>query len=211
MFNKEVEGGGNIKKGTLYYLIGASGVGKDSLLNYVRPLLADSPVVIAHRYITRPVELTGENHIQLSPSEFLTRQKYDCFLFCWQSHDLSYGIGREVEYWLSQGLNVVINGSRGYLEEATRIWSEIQPILVTVSLDKLQARLEARGREDAAQIQERLQRAVEFAQLSHPNLWTVSNDGALKEGGGKLYDIISKPESRCAASLAKPKSASNPA
>ncbi len=195
MFNKEI-GGENFIQGSLFYLIGASGVGKDSLLNYVRPLLADSPVVIAHRYITRPIELTGENHIQLSPAEFLMRQKHDCFLFFWQSHGLSYGIGQEVAYWLSQGLNVVINGSRGYLEEATRIWPEIQPILVTVSLDKLQARLEARGREDATQIQERLQRAAEFSQLSHPNLWTVSNDGALKEGGGKLYDIISNPESR---------------
>ncbi len=183
----------NSKVGALYYLIGASGVGKDSLLNYVRPLLAkraDCPVLIAHRYITRPVELTGENHIQLSEAEFFMRQHHHCFLFTWQSHDLYYGIGQEVADWLAKGMNVVINGSRGYLEQATLLWPDIKPILVTVSLDKLQQRLEARGRENASQIQERLQRAAAFAELTHPNLLTVSNDGSLEEGGEKLYQLL---------------------
>ena len=189
------------RAGSLYYVIGASGVGKDSLLNYVRPLLASQPVLIAHRYITRPVELTGENHVQLSDAEFLKRQNYGCFLFTWQSHGLHYGIGKEVECWLSQGLDVVINGSRGYLEEATSLWPDIKPILVTVSLDKLQQRLEARGRENAAQIQERLKRAASFTELSHPNLITLSNDGSLKEGGEEFYELLtSKPESNAAAS-----------
>ena len=199
MMKQSIGGGENIKSGLLYYVIGASGVGKDSLLNYVRPLLANHPVLIAHRYITRPVELTGENHVQLSDAEFLKRQTYGCFLFTWQSHALHYGIGKEVELWLSQGLNVVINGSRGYLEEATAIWPEIKPVLVTVSLDKLQQRLEARGRENAAQIQERLKRAAEFAELSHPNLITLSNDGELKEGGEKLYTLLTTNPESCAA------------
>jgi ribose 1,5-bisphosphokinase len=190
MMKQKNRGGENNTVGSLYYLIGASGVGKDSLLNYVRPLLANYPVVITHRYITRPIELTGENHIQLSKAEFLKRQKYGCFLFSWQSHDLHYGIGQEVKNWLSQGLSVVINGSRGSLEEVSAIWPEIKPILVTVSLDKLQQRLEARGRENAVQIQERLKRAASFTDLRHPNLRTVSNDGSLKEGGGELFQLL---------------------
>ncbi len=198
-------------KGTLYYVIGASGVGKDSLLNYVRPRLANTSTVIAHRYITRPVELTGENHIQLSVAEFLKRKHYHCFLFDWQSHGLYYGIGKEIEYWLSQGLNVVINGSRGYLDTALHIWPELQPILITVSLDTLQTRLEARGRETPEQIQERLQRAKAFSELSHPALQKLSNDGSLEEGGEIFYSMISNPESVSAASLAKLKSASNSA
>jgi len=179
-----------VTRGQLYYLIGASGVGKDSLLNYVRPLLSDSSVLIGHRYITRPVELTGENHVSLSESEFLNREKRGCFLFSWQSHDLYYGIGKEVAAWLDLGLNVVINGSRGYLSEATRIWPGIKPVLITVSLDKLRARLETRGRENAEQIQERLERAASFDQLSHPNLLTVNNDQDLAVAGEKLCQIF---------------------
>lgn len=179
-----------VKQGRLYYLIGASGVGKDSLLNYIRPLLSESAVLIGHRYITRPVELTGENHVSLSEAEFLNRKKQGCFLFDWQSHDLYYGIGKEVENWLDLGLNVVINGSRGYLSEATQIWPDIVPVLVTVSLDKLKARLEARGRENAEQIKERLQRAAAFEQLSHPNLMTVNNDKHLEVAGEALCKLV---------------------
>ncbi len=187
-------GGEKRNVGSLYYLIGASGVGKDSLLNYVRPRLVSHPILIAHRYITRPVELTGENHVQLSEAEFLKRQTYGCFLFTWQSHELHYGIGKEVESWLLQGLDVVINGSRGYLDTATYIWPDIKPVLVTVSLDKLQQRLEARGRENSEQIQERLKRAASFAELKHPNLITISNDGSLKEGGERFYKVLTDSE-----------------
>ena len=178
------------RQGHLYYVIGASGVGKDSLLNYVRPFLSHTPVVFAHRYITRPVELNGENHVCLSESEFLNRQQYGCFLFDWQSHGLHYGIGQEVQDWLDRGLNVVMNGSRGYLPEATLRLSNLRPVLITVALDKLQARLEQRGREDAEQIQERLHRASEFSQLTHPNLMIVSNDEELAIAGQQLITIF---------------------
>lgn len=178
------------RQGHLYYVIGASGVGKDSLLNYARPFLSDAPVVFAHRYITRPIELSGENHISLSEAEFLNRQQYGCFLFDWQSHGLHYGLGQEVQDWLDRGLNVVMNGSRGYLPEATLRLPTLRPVLITVATDKLKRRLEQRGRENAEQIEERLQRASVFSQLSHPHLITVSNDGELAVAGQQLVNIF---------------------
>lgn len=178
------------KMGRLYYVIGASGVGKDSLLRYARPFLNDAPVLFAHRYITRPVELKGENHVLLSESEFIKRVRYDCFLFHWQSHGLRYGVGQEVQNWLEKGLSVVVNGSRGYLAEASEQMPEIIPILITVSRDKLKERLEQRGRENAEQITERLQRASQFDGLTHPNLIEVNNDGELKVAGQSLVKIF---------------------
>ncbi|GKT11618.1 MAG: ribose 1,5-bisphosphokinase [Thiomicrorhabdus sp.] len=179
-------------KGQLYYVIGASGAGKDSLLNYVRPLLCQAPVLFAHRYITRPVELSGENHISLTEAEFVNRQQYGCFLFHWQSHGLHYGIGQEAQDWLDAGLNVVMNGSRGYLPEATKLKPDLIPVLITVSLDKLQQRLENRGRESAEQIKERLERASEFDQLKHANLIKVNNDEPLSVAGESLLRILQK-------------------
>ena len=177
-------------QGHLYYVIGASGVGKDSLLNYARPLLSHAPVILAHRYITRPVELKGENHISLSDVEFLNRQQYGCFLFTWQNHGLHYGIGLEVQNWLDKGLNVVVNGSRGYLPEAMLRMPNLRPVLITVALDKLKSRLEQRGRESAEQIRERLQRATEFPELNHPNLVTIPNDGELAIAGQQLVSVL---------------------
>jgi len=54
-------------EGRLFYVIGPFVSSKDSLMRYGRQHLARDPrVVFAHRYITRPVELHGENHIALT-------------------------------------------------------------------------------------------------------------------------------------------------
>ena len=55
----------------LVYLIGASGVGKDSLLDAVRKRRPD--LLVAHRYITRPSGV-GEDSVALSPAEFEARR-----------------------------------------------------------------------------------------------------------------------------------------
>ena len=108
-------------EGTLFYVVGASGSGKDSLMRYGRQRLAgDSNVIFAHRYITRPVELHGENHVALTDSEFDARLAAGFFAMNWSSHGLRYGIGREINLWLAKGCNVVMNGSRAYLIEARR-------------------------------------------------------------------------------------------
>ena len=53
--------------GTLFYVVGASGVGKDTLLNFVKSkITVGEKVLFAHRYITRDAFSGGENHIELS-------------------------------------------------------------------------------------------------------------------------------------------------
>ena len=52
--------------------MGPSGAGKDSILDRARVLtLPGTPVVFAHRYITRPAGSGGENHVALSAAEFV--------------------------------------------------------------------------------------------------------------------------------------------
>jgi len=177
--------------GTLFYVIGASGAGKDSLLRGARAQLAGENVIFAHRYITRPVELAGENHIALSPQEFRTRQHAGLFAMHWHSHDLDYALGIEINAWLERGLNVVMNGSRAYLDEAARRYPEnLVPVLVRVSPEVLRARLEARGRENAAQIDERLAGALAFEGLNHPRLCSIQNDTELAYATAQLIEVL---------------------
>ena len=105
--------------GVLLYVIGASGSGKDSLINYARESLEQNfRVVFAHRYITRPQDAGGENHVALSEAEFDSRLAQKLIPLHWRSHGLRYGIGCELNQWLAKGLTVILNGSRGYLSEA---------------------------------------------------------------------------------------------
>lgn len=181
-----------LRNGKLFYVIGPSGAGKDSLLRGARERLAGMDgIIFAHRYITRPVDPVGENHVALSPDEFQARLRQGLFAMHWASHGLWYGVGREIDDWLAQGLNVVMNGSRAYLPEAARLYPEaLHPVLVHVDPAVLRARLEARGREAAEEIIERLAGALAFESLTHPRLIVLDNSRSLEEATGTLVEAL---------------------
>lgn len=164
----------------LYYVIGPSGAGKDSLLIAARRRVAGSPIVFAHRYITRPADAGGENFISLSAVEFAHRQSAGVFALAWQSHGLSYSVGCEVFDWLAMGLSVVMNGSRAYLAQAQAIALarniELVPVWIHCDLPILAQRLAARGRESAEDIAERLARAQYYHAPPSANIIDNSND-----------------------------------
>lgn len=181
----------NDMSGILLYVIGASGSGKDSLMRYARESLAGySGVVFAHRYITRPHDAGGENHVALSEAEFDARLARNLFSLHWHSHGMRYGIGCELNQWLAKGLAAVVNGSRAYLAEASRNYPELTPVLIEVSPDVLRSRLHARGRESESGIGSRLVRAEKFKELHHPKLLRFSNDAALEETGPAFVELI---------------------
>ena len=164
----------------LYYVVGPSGAGKDSILNAARSqLTADQSVVFAHRYITRPADAGGENHIALSVDEFQMRKARGLLCLDWESHGLCYGLGSEVRAWLDAGLNVVMNGSRGYLAEASKKFeTELIPVLVEVDGSILRERLRKRGRETPQEIEKRVERANAF-KIEHSRLQVIANNGPL--------------------------------
>ena len=176
----------------LIYVVGASGSGKDSLLNYVRQHLAlNSPVMIAHRYITRPAQAEGENHIALSEDEFHHRRKLGCFSMYWYSHNTWYGIGSEIDQWLAKGLSVIVNGSRTYLESARSLYPNLKPLLITAEEEVLKQRLISRGRESMPQIESRVSLAKKRdEQIDDPELFRLSNSGRLEDAGNQLINYL---------------------
>jgi ribose 1,5-bisphosphokinase len=177
----------------LIYVMGASGAGKDSLLGYVRSRLKpEAPVLFAHRYITRPAHAGGENHLALSEQEFDNRLRRGCFAMQWYSHQTWYGLGVEIDHWLSQGLKVVVNGSRAYLNEAARRYPErLIPVLISADFELLRRRLQHRGRESAEQVEQRLCTArLPDDCLQHPRLHRIANNGVLALAGEQLLQLI---------------------
>ncbi len=177
--------------GKLFYIVGASGAGKDSIMSQVRRTLpAQANVLFAHRYITRAADAGGENHVAISPAEFRRMQALGAFALHWESHGLCYGIGAEIDLWLEAGAQVVVNGSRGHLPTATERYGEkLQVVLLTVSPEVLRARLIARARETPEEIESRIARASAFS-IEHPRLTILANDGPIAEASGRLTDIL---------------------
>lgn len=177
---------------SLFYVIGASGAGKDSLMLAARQALDGEAIAFAHRYITRSAEAGGENFIGLTLAEFAQRDKKGAFYFSWTSHDLHYGVGSEVLSWLQGGLTVVVNGSRAYLpqaqEKCTALNIKLVPIWVVCDLPALAARLRARGRESEAQIEERLRRAAQF--LPPEDARVINNSGTLEQSLAQWLPLL---------------------
>ena len=177
----------------LFYVIGASGVGKDTLINYARNKLTDSneKIVFLHRYITRPANAGGENHVALSEAEFELRRQNGFFIMSWDSHGYRYGIGKEAQIFLENGFSVVVNGSREYAEIATNSFPELVPVLITVNEDELAERLYGRNRETPEEIKKRLIRAKQYNQLKLPNLQMIDNSDWNDKAGNELIEILS--------------------
>ena len=176
--------------GPLVYVMGPSGAGKDSVLDRARAMLSiDLPVIFAHRYITRPADIGGENHVALSPSEFALRRAHGLFAFHWQAHGNDYGIGSEIQAWRDAGLTVVVSGSREHFRTLGGAREDTVPVLITASAERLKERLLKRGREDAAAASERLQRSV-ARDLDVAGAVTIVNDGALDDAAEAFVRLL---------------------
>jgi ribose 1,5-bisphosphokinase len=174
----------------LFYIIGASGVGKDSLMNYARTIIDGAHMVqFAHRYITRPALVGNENHISLTEKEFEARKALQLFAMHWNSHDQQYGIGTEINTWMKNGGKVVINGSREYLATAQSLYPQLIPILITATPDIILQRLISRNREDADTIQKRFDRN-KYITTNTQGCILLENNNALEDAGNKLAQLI---------------------
>lgn len=174
----------------LFYIIGASGAGKDTLINYCRQKTEGiTPVIFAHRYITRPISAGNENHIALSPAEFELRQNGGLFAMHWHSHGLYYGIGIEINLWLKMGFNVVVNGSREYLATAKMLFPQLNAISIEADPEVIAHRLQNRGRETGNALVERINRNSTL-QFDHNNVLVIQNNSTIEEAGEQLLRTL---------------------
>ncbi|KQQ56176.1 ribose-phosphate pyrophosphokinase [Pseudomonas sp. Leaf127] len=179
--------------GRLIYLIGPSGSGKDSLLEASREALAARGCRQVRRVITRSAEAVGEAAEAVSVEQFQALQAQGAFALSWQANGLHYGIPIEIDTWLADGHDVLVNGSRGHLPAARQRYPDLLAILLTVEHNVLRQRLLARGRESLPDIEARLARNARFASdlLSEsPFVRVLDNSGDLQGSVRQLLDYL---------------------
>ena len=182
--------------GLLVLVVGPSGVGKDTLLDAARERLAqDKQFCFPRRCITRPAGTVGEIHIPVRPEDFGQMARQGAFLLSWKAHDLGYGIPRHVLEEVEAGKTVIVNVSRSVIEDACELVGRknVRVVNIRASAEALRKRLEARGREDALDIERRLARASAY-QLDGDYVVHVDNDADLETGILRFIRALEMPQ-----------------
>lgn len=159
-------------RGRLIYMMGPSGVGKDTILQGVASAMGERAWV-APRTCTRQQESTDH---AMTQEAFDRLEEADGFALSWRAHGWCYGIGREIETRMEEGLDVFVNGSRAYLPTARRRYPGLVAVLLTADPAALQARLLARGRESITAIESRLARNADVPGEQAADV-CIANDG----------------------------------
>jgi phosphonate metabolism protein PhnN/1,5-bisphosphokinase (PRPP-forming) len=168
----------------IFAVVGPSGAGKDTLLAGALALRPDLRLV--RRVITRPEQPGGEPYEGVSEAEFDARLAAGAFVLHWQAHGLRYGLPAAA---FAGAGDVIFNGSRAALGAARAVWPDLRVIVITAPAEVLATRLAARGRETAADILARLDRAA-FALPEGVGATVVLNDATPEVGVARLLAAL---------------------
>lgn len=176
--------------GTMVVVVGPSGAGKDTLMDYAAKQLAGRPGFhFLRRVITRSGDAGGENHDAVSMHEFNRLEDEGAFAVSWQAHGLKYGIPATVYHHLDAGEVVIANGSRSALPHFSRAFSRLRVANIVARPEVLARRLEQRGRECREDILRRLGRSS-LAVDGDFDVTTVDNSGAIEDAGQAIMQLL---------------------
>jgi thymidine phosphorylase len=171
-----------LRVGTLFFVVGPSGSGKDSLIDGARTVLEPTDrYVFARRVVTRPAGSPGEDHESATEEDFARSVVLGNFLISWNAHGLHYGLPASLMVALEHGQNVIANGSRAVIAELVERVPRLVVVEVVAPPELLAARIAGRGRETGAAIDGRVARNVAQWPSSVKTV-TVRNDGTTAVG-----------------------------
>lgn len=181
---------GDLNSGRLICIVGPSGAGKDSVIDYAKANLPSGiEVRFARRTITRPSQSGGENHEAVTEEEFKRLLSCGAFVLHWSANGLSYGIRRGLHEWLAADRTVVVSGSREHLPVLRAEFPRAEVVLITAPREVLQQRLTGRGRERPEAVGKRLERSQRLGDAV-PGARTILNTGALETAGEALIALL---------------------
>ena len=175
----------------LIYVMGPSGAGKDSLLEWLRNRLpAASPVHFARRTIDRPLQAEGEQHESVDTASFDSLRDSNAFALHWLANGRQYGVRHCELQPLRKQDWVLVNGSRAHLVQVLRDFEGMNVLHISASADVLRARLLARGRESPEAIEARVQRSVRFDFEPSARVISLLNDSSIESAGAEMLKSL---------------------
>jgi ribose 1,5-bisphosphokinase len=180
--------------GVLVAVVGASGAGKDSLINFAREHLPDQ-VAVVRRVVTRAADGGSEDHDSMTAEDFVAAEQRGEFALSWEAHGLQYGLPITLDDDLATGRVVIANLSRAVLPRLLTRYPNALVVEVTAEPEVLIGRLAGRGRETSDDIARRMERGAGFR--LPPSTIQIDNSGDLHLAANRfvalLRDVLRQP------------------
>ena len=163
-------------------IVGASGVGKDTLIKEAKKELKKKFNFI-RRYITRKPDKSEKNFF-LEDSAFEILKENDFFISCWDAHNNLYGISKDS---IKNKTNI-ISISRSKISDFEKNFDKVYVINITLNDTELKRRLIKRGRENIKEIEKRLER--KYDKIEARNLIVFQNDKSFDDSVKAFIDTL---------------------
>ena len=165
----------------MFLVVGNSGSGKDSIISGVIKKYSSNFKKIhrSKRYITRSAS-EFEDNLSINGKEFKEMKKQGKFALNWEIYGLQYGVPIEIDEWLENGHDVIVNASRTIINEARALYENLKVVFIEVPLKITIERIKSRGREFGKSLEERIQRAKNNQKLVNAD-FVVNNSGKLED------------------------------
>ncbi|MBZ9795546.1 phosphonate metabolism protein/1,5-bisphosphokinase (PRPP-forming) PhnN [Mesorhizobium sp. ES1-4] len=181
-----------IRHGVFVAVVGPSGAGKDTVIGYAKALFAEeTQLEFVRRVITRPCDVTSEDHDTLADAAFAEAEADGAFAISWEAHGLRYGLPADVDWSVSNGHVAVANVSRAIIPTLRERYANLAIVEITASPEVLAERLAMRGRESRGEVLARLARSASVT-LSGPGVTSIDNSGPREVAGERFAELLRK-------------------
>jgi ribose 1,5-bisphosphokinase len=178
-----------VRNGVFIAVVGPSGAGKDTIIDYAREKLRDEGgVEFVRRVITRPSDAASEDHDTLADAAFDEAERHGAFALSWPAHGLKYGLPADVDKAIGNGRVAIANLSRGALPALRERYANVAVVEITARHEVLAERLSARGRESRGEVLARLARTAPVDRSA--DVITIDNSGSREEAGELFLAVV---------------------
>lgn len=174
--------------GTFVAVVGRSGAGKDSLIDYARQRMTSEQAAFVRRVVTRKPHADSEDHDTLDRDAFEQAANAGRFALSWEAHGLCYGLPISLNQELHEGKLVIANLSRAVIPLLMQRYPTSLVVEVIADPEVIAQRLSGRGRETAQSIEERMGRHVPVRLPA--STVQIDNSGNLATAGERFVSLL---------------------